>query len=668
MLEVQNLCFSYQSHLPDTTRVLNHLSFKIEAGSFLSVIGPSGSGKSTLFYILGLMLKPTSGNVLFQEQNITTLSDLECAFLRNQKIGFVFQNFHLLSKLTVLDNILLPVVLSGQKITPQWVKKATDLADFLKIYDLLRRLPKELSGGQSQRTTLARALILDPDLILADEPTGNLDPYHADLVMRYFKELHARGKTICLITHDQTIASQTQLTLKLHKGSLTQVQTQNPKGYKQLTQKHLITPMMVFQKIHWKAIKANIFYDKLKLFLMTFSIMTGVAALFFMISLNTFGMKQIMEHFESMGVNKLTVRTDSIPTHATSLRPGQVIFDHLDIEKDILGLKKRYPEDIKFISPVWSVYSNKITFQGSAVQTPHTVLGVGSEYLKISNDYLLTGIAFDEIHVQNSSPVCILGFEIAKKLFNHQRPLDQAITISNGDLYQLTCRVIGVLKPKKKGSADHNPNLRILLPHTTFSSIPDVFTNMSLFMRLFILQLNSFKQIPDYIKIIKNQYKHHYGPSIQITLDNDVEVLQKIQKIMSLLQIFFLTAPAIVLAVASMGLNNMMLASISERLREFGLKKALGASNQSIFTEVLLESCIISLISGCIGIFVGFILFEICIFFGSQLISEVIFGWSFDLVAMCIALISIICLGILSGIIPALKVKKLEIIKALREE
>lgn len=207
---------------------LQEVSLEIKPGDFLSIMGPSGSGKSTLLHLLSGLDRPTAGSLLYDGQDIYGLSDKELSAFRRRRIGFIFQQFHLLPVLTAQENILMPLLLDGRKATgPKGGQKISSyleqLTDLLGLSDRLTHLPHELSGGQQQRVAIARALIAEPDIIFADEPTGNLDSKNGKDVMRMLEEIHHRfGKTLVVITHDSRIAQRAKRQLVIEDGRLSE--------------------------------------------------------------------------------------------------------------------------------------------------------------------------------------------------------------------------------------------------------------------------------------------------------------------------------------------------------------------------------------------------------------------------------------------------------------
>ena len=213
---IQDIVKTYQMG-DSIVRGLAGVSLTIEEGEFTAIMGPSGSGKSTLMNILGCLDRPTSGSYKLDGAEVATLGDDELALTRNKKIGFVFQNFNLLSRMSALNNVALPMVYAG---VPQKdrLERARKNLEMVGLGGRLHHKPNELSGGQRQRVAIARALVNEPTIILADEPTGNLDSKSGDEIMEIFCELNQQGKTVILVTHEPEIAAYTRRTVTFRDG------------------------------------------------------------------------------------------------------------------------------------------------------------------------------------------------------------------------------------------------------------------------------------------------------------------------------------------------------------------------------------------------------------------------------------------------------------------
>ena len=216
IIKTENLTKDYETGT-QVVSALKGINLSVEKGEFLSIMGPSGSGKTTLMNIIGCLDSPTNGSYFLNDKSVSKLDDDELAKIRNDEIGFVFQSFHLLARNTAFDNVMLPLKYAGIG-KEEATKRSNDVLDLVGLSSRAKHTPSELSGGQQQRVAIARALVNEPSILFADEPTGNLDSKTGNDVMKIFKDLNKNGQTIILITHEDSIAKQSNRIITIMDG------------------------------------------------------------------------------------------------------------------------------------------------------------------------------------------------------------------------------------------------------------------------------------------------------------------------------------------------------------------------------------------------------------------------------------------------------------------
>ena len=218
VIDLKNIIRNFQLG-PQTVHVLKGINLTIKKGEYVALMGPSGSGKSTLMNLLGCLDTPTSGSYMIANRDVSKMNDNQLADVRNKEIGFVFQTFNLIPRQTALQNVALPLVYAGEKKDKR-ISRAKKVLDEVGLSDRITHKPNQLSGGQRQRVAIARALVNSPSLILADEPTGNLDSSTSNEIMKLFEEIHKNGNTLIIVTHEEEIAQHANRIIRLKDGEI----------------------------------------------------------------------------------------------------------------------------------------------------------------------------------------------------------------------------------------------------------------------------------------------------------------------------------------------------------------------------------------------------------------------------------------------------------------
>jgi macrolide transport system ATP-binding/permease protein len=670
-LSVQDVCFSYKTG-GRTLPILDHVSLDIQRGEFVAILGRSGSGKSTLFHLIGCLSRPDSGKIFLDGMDLTTLPGDSLALVRNRKIGFVFQQFHLLPRGTVLENILLPTLYPAECAanTPEAVERAKALARELGIESLLDKAPNQLSGGEQQRVVIARALMGDADLILADEPTGNLDSRNAENIMGILRKLNQRGKTIVLITHDPDVAKQCQKSYHLHDGKFVDhvplpSKTVPLKENASLPRLPFIPYYSLLRSIGPLALQ-NLRRNKVRAFLTMIGVTVGIAAVFSMLTFGKFAQEKVMKGYEEMGSNTLLIYGHGNWQRKATDRV-RTLFDSFDWDKDILALKRVFPE-VQKLSPLLQAWGGSTATHAGIAIDEAGIFGVNEHMLPISRRPLSMGKGFNSFHLAQRSPVCVIGSEVNNRLFKETSALGRIIFMNFnwGDKkIGFPCQVVGVFAPFSSSKDWRKPNLDIVLPYTYFQS---VFPADIGEIHQFLLQLSPDTDVERSAVGIRNFFIQKYQKAGEFFVSSEAKLVSQMKKSLALFTIMLTAIALITLTVGGIGINNMMLVSVSERFKEIGLRKAVGATDRSIRVQFLLESTLLAGIAGIVGVILGFVSYEAIIYGTSKMVGKLPFEWVFEPVPFLFALISIVLVGIASGIVPAVKAEKLQVIEALRSE
>lgn len=649
MIQVKDIRKSYQMG-EHTVDVLKGISLKIDRGDFIAIMGPSGSGKSTLMHILGLLDVPTSGSYNLNGREVASLSEDELAVVRREEIGFIFQQFNLLPRMEAWQNVSLPLIYSADGFD---FARSTDLLGRVGLADRVHHKSNELSGGQQQRIAIARSLINNPRIIFADEPTGNLDSKSEKEIMDILRALNAQGITVIIVTHEEEIGHQAKRLIRLRDGVVQSDERLQPlpsvSSVEQTIQtvkpKWPVREMLEHLHQGFQTLAAN----KVRSGLSMLGILIGVAAVVGMLALGAGAQQSIEKQLSSLGSNMLVLR-------AGNVRVGGVVQEsgvRIRISPEDASTLKNQVAGIKDVSPN-SNGRGQVTYLNRNWNT--TIMGVAPAFEKMRSSTPIYGRFFTEAENQSRSLVAVIGTTVARQLFGGKSPIGEMIKIN-----KVNFRVIGVL-PEKGAAGPQDQDDRIVVP---------VMTAMyRLFGKNYVdsvdIEVRSAEAIPsvqDSVLEIMNK-RHRVPVSSQedaFNIFNMADIQQALSSTSKTMSMLLASIAAISLVVGGIGIMNIMLVSVTERTKEIGLRKAVGARRRDILMQFLAESIVVSVCGGLLGIALGV---------GFSLLISKAVGWT-TVVSVGSVLLSFgfsALIGIVFGSYPASKASKLHPIEALRYE
>ncbi|MEO5667927.1 MAG: ATP-binding cassette domain-containing protein [Bdellovibrionota bacterium] len=668
VVEARGLRFSYRPG----EEILKGVSFKIHPGELVAVTGPSGSGKSTLFYLLGCLLDRFEGDVLVKGRSTRDLSQNEKAWLRNREIGFVFQQFYLLPRATVLENILLPTQFpfDDSRATPEDRARAAQIAEKLGITDLLDRSPQELSGGQQQRVAIARALLRKADLILADEPTGNLDSKSSESVMEILKKLNQEGHTIVVVTHDSEIAEQCTRVIRVKDGLLESDETSDPSAAKKNAKPFQLErhdfgglglgSFVKAMPVAWGNIKRS----RAKSALTMLGVSLGVAAVLTTMSLGAYAKNKILEGYEAMGVN--TLRFYGYPNWRRSSQDfAPATFKEFKWDSDLVPLMRTFPQ-IEAVSPLFNMYEPTLSFGGLSFADKTMALGVNEQYFPITGQRVSDGRALSVFDVKLGAAVCVIGAEVKNRLFTGALAVGRTLSVSQESANSMPCKIVGVLEKQPSSQDQIQIDNEVIMPYTYFSKMATMPYQRS--MQEFLMKIQSGYDPAEEGPSFEGYFISRYGSTGQFAANSDAKLISQMKLFLNVFSGLLSAVAVIALVVGGVGINNMMLASLSERLKELGLRKALGATPRQLRFLMLGESVLLCTAAGLVGLVVGFGAYQGLVFAATKLIPKLQYEWIFEPTAFILSFAAIFLTGLSSGFVPAMKAERLDVMDALRQD
>ncbi|MFZ2407436.1 MAG: MacB family efflux pump subunit [Methylobacter sp.] len=622
-------------------RALDDVSLTVWPGEFVAIIGQSGSGKSTLMNLIGCLDKANLGTYHVLDQDVAGFDADQLAALRRETFGFVFQRYNLLNNASAAENVEIPALYAGLS-KPERHSRALQLLERLGLGDRGDHKPMQLSGGQQQRVAIARALMNDAPVILADEPTGALDSQSGKEVMALLRDLHREGRTILLITHDESVAAHAQRIITIRDGKIAGDSGENRSGRMLSPPQHrgigaagVAAELLEAAKTAMRSLHANLFRTALTLL----GIVIGVAAVVAMLAVGEGSQKKVLDQMRAMGTNILSIRPG-----APGLRGSSDVATLIPADADAISEL----DNVEWASPE---RNTRQTVRYGNIDYATSVQGVAPSMTEVRDWEVAEGDFFDERDMRRYAPVIVLGQTVRQILFSDgSDPLGRYVMVGN-----IPFEVVGVMTAKGADAQGTDRDDAVFMPLTTG------------LIRLFgqnylggitvkvrdVEHIDSTQQAISDLLLARHQVE-------DFRIRNMASILATAEETQNTFTLMLGIVAAISLLVGGIGVMNIMLVSVTERTREIGVRMATGARRRDILLQFNTEAAVVCTLGGLMGVLLGFAAgtglryFDMAVIF-SPLPAILAFSCAFGT-------------GLLFGYLPARKAAGLDPVVALAAE
>ncbi|MEB6856853.1 macrolide ABC transporter ATP-binding protein/permease MacB [Proteus cibi] len=645
LLELNEVSRLYTNGEEETV-VLNKVSLTINAGEMVAIIGASGSGKSTLMNILGCLDKPSSGEYKVAGQSVAKMEGDQLAALRREHFGFIFQRYHLMSHLSAEQNVEIPAIYADKNAT-QRKERARELLTRLGLGDRIDYRPNQLSGGQQQRVSIARALMNGGEVILADEPTGALDSQSGKEVMSILKQLNEQGHTVIIVTHDPLIAAQAERIIEIKDGKIindnyhqitaNKVKKETPPVLASSYLEQIFGRFTQALDMAWRAMVVN----KVRTLLTMLGIIIGIASVVTIIVIGDAAKSMVLADIKAIGSNTIDIY------------PGKDFGSDSPEDRQALTLQDVFAlKQQSYVQAVTPQVQFSTRLRRGNQDSPASVTGVSDDYFTVYALKFSQGGSFTADMIQRQAQVVVIDENTRQRFFPTKKEvIGEQIIIRN-----IPSTIVGVIA-EKKSVFGNGKSLKVWIPYSTLNSR---ILNQSYLDSITVRSTEGYDASVAEQQIIRLLTIRHGKKDIfTYNLDSFIKAAESTTQTMQL----FLTLVAVIsLVVGGIGVMNIMLVSVTERTREIGIRMAVGARASDVMQQFLIESVLVCLVGGLLGIGLSF---------GIAMVASVMLpDWHFVFqpIALVSAFICSTAIGVIFGFLPARSAAKMNPIDALARE
>ncbi len=697
VIEVRNLTRTYHAGDVDVL-ALRGVDLTITRGEFVAIMGSSGSGKSTLMSILGCLDKPTGGQYLFEGIDVADLPEPVLAGIRSEKLGFVFQSYNLLARTSAIENVELPLIYAVTSTTgSERSERARESLRVVSLADRERNTPGQLSGGQQQRVAIARALINRPSVLLADEPTGNLDTRTSHEIMDTLVALNrSRGLTIVLVTHETDIAAYAERAVTMRDGRIESDKlnerprpVQMPSNVPERRSDAVVgagaaknvglkvTGAMAFGMMIVVAALQAIFRNKMRSALTTLGVFIGVAALIAMVDVGQGANETVRKQIESLGTNLIVVQPGA--RTAGGARGGSGSASTLTVD-DARAIQREDPA----VAQVSYLIRQSGQIQYGNQNWTTSIQGVTPSYPPTTNWQIAYGRGISDTDESDAALVVLIGQTVWHQLFgDYTNPLGAMLIVKNTPL-----RVIGVLAAKGQSGFGTDQDDLVMIPFSTAerkvlgSAVPTqvatvnsqygtisnpygIQPRLTGLVNQIYVQAVTANRVQEAILQVGNtltiRHRIRSGADPDFFVRNLSQIANAAEGSSQTMSNLLAAVASISLLVGGIGIMNTLLVSVTERTREIGLRMAIGARRTQVLLQFLAEAILLSVVGGIAGIAGGV---------AASLTISLVVGWPAPISWFAIVggFVFSAFVGVFFGFYPARKAARLNPIEALRYE